>query len=113
MFGEQIASVRQEREKEGPVMVDFANGVPASEYDLVVACDGTTSRTRAMGFGGSVHDHIEPINAWSAFFSIDDDLINGSNVGHGFSAVRGRFISIERNPAGANVVTLQGKQPRD
>lgn len=113
VFGEQIASMRQEREEDGPVMVDFTNGLPASEYSLIVACDGATSRTRAMGFGGSVHDHIEPINSWSAFFSIDDDLINGSNVGHGFSAVGGRFISIERNPAGGNVVTLQGIHPRD
>lgn len=35
----------------GPIKVEFANGLPPSEYDLVVAADGATSTTRAMGLG--------------------------------------------------------------
>ena len=53
VFGEQIASMQQNEKDDGPIKVEFANGLRTSDYDLVVACDGATSRTRAMGFGGS------------------------------------------------------------
>jgi len=79
----------------------------------VVACDGATSRTRAKGFGGSVRDYIDPVNSWVAFFSIEQDLIKGSKLGHGYSAVGGRFLAIGNDPAGGNRVTLMGIHPRD
>ena len=112
VFGEQIASMQQ-NENDGPIKIEFVNGLPTSEYDLVVACDGATSRTRAMGFGGSVRDHIDPVNCWAAFFSIEQDLIKRSQVGHGYSAVGGRFLSISNDPAGGNRVFLMGIHPRD
>jgi 2-polyprenyl-6-methoxyphenol hydroxylase-like FAD-dependent oxidoreductase len=56
VFGEQIASMQQNGEEDGPVTVEFANGLPTAEYDLVVACDGATSKTRAMGLGCGVRD---------------------------------------------------------
>ena len=111
-FGEQIASMQQ-NETDGPIEIEFVNGLPTSEYDLVVACDGATSRTRAMGFGGSVRDHIDPVNCWAAFFSIEQDLIKGSNVSPGYSAVGGRFLAISNDPAGGNRVFLMGIHPRD
>lgn len=113
IFGEQIASMQQSADDDGPIKVEFANGFRASEYDLVVACDGATSRTRAMGFGGSVRDHIEPVNSWAAYFSIEQDLVNGSPIGHAISAVGGRFLALLKDPAGGNRVTLMGIQPRD
>ncbi|KAL8690595.1 MAG: hypothetical protein Q9218_003999 [Villophora microphyllina] len=112
VFGEQVASMQQ-TEDDGPVKVEFANGFPTSEYDLIVACDGATSRTRAMGFGGNVRDHIDPVNSWAAFFSIKEDLINGSKLGHGYTAPGGRFLAIGSDPAGGNRVTLMGIHPRD
>ncbi|KAK4891584.1 hypothetical protein LTR49_028656, partial [Elasticomyces elasticus] len=49
VFGEQVSAIRQEKDK---TIVDFTNGLlPQSRYDLVVAADGATSRTRALGFG--------------------------------------------------------------
>ena len=113
VFGEQIVSMQQNEQDDGPIKVEFANGLTTSEYDLVVACDGATSKTRAMGFGGSVRDYIDPINSWAAFFSIEQDLIQGSKVGHGYSAVGGRFLGIGNDPAGGNRVTLMGIHPRD
>lgn len=47
VLGEQVASMVQEKD-EGSVTVKFENGFPTSEYDLVVACDGATSRTREL-----------------------------------------------------------------
>lgn len=70
VFGEQVASMQQKGEDDRPVTVEFANGFPSSEYDLVVACDGATSRTRAIGLGCGVRTHIKPTNCWAAYFSI-------------------------------------------
>ncbi|KAF4473358.1 salicylate 1-monooxygenase [Fusarium agapanthi] len=58
IFNEQIASMQQNEKSAGPITVTFANGTEASEYDLVVACEGATSRTRALGPGCNVGDHI-------------------------------------------------------
>lgn len=79
---------------DGPITVEFQNGLATSEYDLVVGCDGATSRTRAMGFGCGVRDHIVPTNCWAAYFSIEKDFLQGNRIGHGYSAVGGRFISV-------------------
>ncbi|KAG8525664.1 uncharacterized protein KY384_000424 [Bacidia gigantensis] len=112
VFGEQIASMKQV-DNDGPVTVDFVNGFATAEYDLVVACDGATSRTRALGFGGGVRDYIAPVNSWAAFFSIKQDLINGSKVGHGYTAVGGRFLAVGNDPEGGNQITLMGMHPRN
>ena len=113
VFGEQIASMQQNEKDDGPIRVEFVNGLKTSEYDLVVACDGATSRTRAMGFGGSDRDYMDPVNSWAAFFSIEQDLLKGSEVAQAHSAVGGRFIAIKSDPGGGNRVTLMGIHPRD
>lgn len=113
VFGEQIASMQQSADDNGPIKVEFLNGFGASEYDLVVACDGATSRTRAMGFGGSIRDGVESVNAWAAFFTIEQELVKGSKVGHGYSAIGGRFLALGNDPAGGTRVTLIGVHPRD
>ncbi|MCJ1288183.1 hypothetical protein MMC26_007538 [Xylographa opegraphella] len=112
IFGEQIASM-EEHEHDGPIKVEFANGLATSEYDLVVACDGATSKTRTMGFGGSVRDYVNPINSWAAYFSIDQDIVGRSNLGHGYSAVGGRFLAVSNDPAGGNRVVVIKIHPRD
>ncbi|MCJ1383699.1 hypothetical protein MMC17_006813 [Xylographa soralifera] len=112
IFGEQIASMQQ-NENDGLVKVEFANGLTTSEYDLIVACDGATSRTRVLGFGGRVRDHIDPVNSWAAYFSIEQDLLKGSKLAHGYSGVRGRFIAVKNDPAGGNRVILMAIHPRD
>ncbi len=113
VFGEQVASLQQNEKADKPITVEFANGLPTSEYDLVVACDGATSRTRAIGLGCGVRTHIKPINCWAAYFSIKQDLLKGSKVGQAYSAVGGRFIAIGPDPAGVTRVALMGIHPRD
>ena len=113
VFGEQVASMQQNEKNNGPIKVEFTNGLPTSEYDLVVACDGATSRTRAMGLGGGVRDHIRPTNCWAAYFSIPRDLLDGSKIGQAYSAPGGRFSAIGPDPSGVTRVTLMGINPRD
>jgi 2-polyprenyl-6-methoxyphenol hydroxylase-like FAD-dependent oxidoreductase len=110
IFGEQIASMTQGKEAD-PVTVEFANGLPTAEYDLVVACDGATSRTRAMGLGCTVRDHIVPAGIWAAYFSVKEDLLKGSKIGQGYSAVGGRAISVGSDPAGFSRVMAMAISP--
>lgn len=112
VFGEQIAAMHQSEDANGPVKDEFQNGKPTSDFDLVVACDGASSRTRAMGLGCGLRDYVSSSNCWSAFFSISQDLLKGSRVGQGYSAVGGRFIAIGPDPAGVTRVTLMNHVPK-
>ena len=113
VFGEQVASMQQNEKDDGPITVEFANGLPTSEYDLVVACDGATSRTRAIGLGCGVRDHIKPTNCWAAYFSIEQDLLQGSKIGQAYTAIGGRFFGVGPDPLGVTRVVLMGMRPRD
>jgi len=113
IFGEQVASLQQPETSDGPVQVEFMNGTPSSEYDLVVACDGATSRTRAIGLGCAMRDYIQPINAWAAYFSVKKDLLSGSQIAHAYSAVSGRAVGIGPDQSGGNRITLMGINPRN
>ncbi|KAI1630744.1 hypothetical protein F4809DRAFT_242574 [Biscogniauxia mediterranea] len=113
VFGEQVASIQQHEKDDRPVTVEFANGLPTSEFDLVVACDGATSRTRAIGLGCGVRDHIVPMNCWAAYFTMLSDLLEGDKTGRIYSAVGGRFVAIGPDPTGVSRVVLMGIYPRD
>ena len=98
VFGEQVASMQQPESGDGPVTVQFANGYPTAEFDLVVACDGATSRTRAIGLETGVRDHMHTTNSWLAYFSVPGDLLKGKEGGHGYSAPGGRAIIMVHDP---------------
>lgn len=113
-FGEQVASMQQNEKDEGsPITVEFANGSPTSEYDLVVACDGANSRTRAMRFGCGIRDHVKTTNSWAAFFKIKEDLLTGSKMAQAHNAVGGRFFAIGSDPLGGNRGVLMAMNPPD
>jgi 2-polyprenyl-6-methoxyphenol hydroxylase-like FAD-dependent oxidoreductase len=112
IFGEQVASMQQNEKEDGPITVNFANGLPSTEYDLVVACDGATSRTRAMGLGCGLRDYVEPTNCWAAYFSIEQDPLKGSRMGHAYSAVGGRFMAVGSSLSGGSKVALMGINQR-
>ena len=102
VFGEQLAGMTPQGDdgENGPVVVEFANGRAAEEFDLVVACDGATSRTRALGLGCGVRDHVLTTNHWAAYFDIDKDLLEGSKVGLSYSAPGGRMVCLGPAPDG-------------
>ncbi|CAF9937015.1 hypothetical protein IMSHALPRED_010985 [Imshaugia aleurites] len=111
VFGEQISSMQQKDDE--PVTVEFANGLRTAKYDLVVACDGATSRTRAMALGCDIREHMRPVNTWAAYFSVEQDLLEGSKMGHAFSTIEGRFLALGPGPSGLNQVTLMAVRPRN
>ena len=112
VFGEQVASIQQDGKADGPVTVEFANGLSSQEYDLVVACDGAMSRTRAIGLGCGLRDYVKPTGRWAAFFSVEQDLLKGSKVGQAVSAVGGRFAALKTVPSGGTQVTLMNNPPQ-
>lgn len=91
-FGEQVKIMTQD---EKGVNVEFLNGrLPNARYDLVVAADGATSRTRALAFECKVQDHMRSLNAWAAFSTIDKDLLNGSKAGQLTNSTPGRGVML-------------------
>lgn len=111
VFGEQVASMQQ-AEESGPLTVEFMNGHPTTQYDLVVACDGSTSRTRAMGLGCGVRDHIRSVDCWAAYFSVEKDLLDGSKTGQAWTTTGGRFFGLGPDPSGVTRVITQRIHPR-
>jgi len=99
VFGEQVSAIKEREKGDGPVTIDFTNGYPSSQYDLVVACDGATSRTRALGLDCDVRDHIEPVKAWTAYLTIKKDLLEGSKIGQAHCNVGGRFLALGPDPS--------------
>lgn len=94
VFGEQVQSIKQSSSGDSPVTVEFMYGTPSTEFDLVVACDGATSRTRAIGFDCDVFDHVERLNTWFAWFTIKDKTYGPPAHAQGFSAPGGRSAII-------------------
>lgn len=119
VFDEQVASMKWQQpqpqgssEKEERVTVEFMNGHPTATFDLVLACDGATSRTRAMGLGCGARDHVRSANAWAAYYSTPPGraLLQGASggLGHGYNAVGARMLGIDApDPAtGSNRLTM-------
>ena len=112
VFGEQVASMQQNEEENGLVRVEFANGSPTAEYDLVFACDDAISRTRALALNCGVRTHIKSTDCWAAYFFIKEDLLRGSEMGREYSAVGGRSLALGPDPSGVSRATLMCHQPR-
>lgn len=119
VFGEQIASVQQQQPQRGsPVTVAFAHGcLPTADYDLIVAADGATSRTRTLALGGVVSDHLHSVNTWAAYFSIPAaaGLLpnDGGRLGAAVTRAPGRFMSLKPyHDATVHRAQLMGIHPR-
>ncbi|KAI1419125.1 oxidoreductase [Xylaria sp. FL1777] len=111
VFGEQVTAMQQPSDG-GPITVEFANGLLPSDYDLVVACDGTTSRTRAIGLGCSVRDHVVSTNCWGAYFRMSQDVLQGEKFGLAYNAPGGRMIAAAPD-AGGNRVFMISAYPNN
>lgn len=112
IFGEQVALLKRESE-DGPITVEFMNGHPTSTFDLVVACDGATSRTRAMGLDCGPRDYIESTNGWAAFFSTKRDILEKTDTALAYSGPGGRFIAGGPDPSGNNRITFMAMNQSD
>ncbi|KAF9736872.1 hypothetical protein PMIN06_004377 [Paraphaeosphaeria minitans] len=111
VFGEQVSAIHQE--EQGKVAVEFQEGkLPREEYNLVVACDGATSRTRALGFDTTVRTHMHPMNMWSAYASVPTDYLDGSKAATMYGSLGGRAVAFGPDPAGGNRVCALAVLPQ-
>jgi len=90
VFGEQVASIQQR--DDGPAR---SNSQTACRLRT---CDGATSRTRAIGFGCGVREHIRPLNCWAAYFSMEQDLLQGRKMAQSWSTIGGRWLAVGPDP---------------
>ncbi|KAI9698828.1 MAG: hypothetical protein M1820_007335 [Bogoriella megaspora] len=66
IFDNRVTSIEQ---NDDVAHVSFANGTP-KDYDLVVAADGQTSKTRAIAFGEKADGCVHSLGQYMAYFSI-------------------------------------------
>lgn len=102
IFGETIKNTKDRDER---LHVEFANGTPARDVDILIAADGWASTTRSLGFGYARMDAIKSLGQWTAWFTIpwretDKDWARWYNATHG------RMILIRPDNADATRVSL-------
>ncbi|KAK4495854.1 hypothetical protein PRZ48_013122 [Zasmidium cellare] len=107
-FNEQVLSIKQHATA-GLLEVAFASGRQNAPFDLVVAADGATSRTRAIGLECGVRDHIHSTDTWAAYFSTKKNYTNGDKVSLGYSAPGGRFMNAGYKPSGGSHAMMMGR----
>lgn len=95
IFGDQIKALNQD---DSGVDVEFSSG-RTDRFDLVVACDGSTSRTRKLGLGDDVEKHTSKMNVFAAFFSTKKDYLNGTTDGVGYSKAPGKTVYLGQDRA--------------
>jgi 2-polyprenyl-6-methoxyphenol hydroxylase-like FAD-dependent oxidoreductase len=68
VFGESISALSEDAHG---VTVDFENGMPTRQFDIVVAADGWASRTRKLAFGADdSRTAVKDLGQWAAWYTI-------------------------------------------
>ncbi len=140
IFNTQISSIypqlSADNNDDTPLTVHFASPHPhpppqSQIFDVIVACDGATSRTRALAFPNA-HLHTQPVNSWVAYFTLPPGALpssstaasttnnststsntNNTITGQSYSAPGGRFSALGYDPvSGQHRVVLMGMYPR-
>lgn len=67
VFGEYVAGYK---ESDDGLEVEFANGHPTRKFDLLIAADGWSSRTRRIAFPDLNDGCVKSLGQWGAWFSL-------------------------------------------
>jgi 2-polyprenyl-6-methoxyphenol hydroxylase-like FAD-dependent oxidoreductase len=106
VYGDYVTALAQPGDG-GPVRVEFANGRPTGEYDLVVGADGFLSRTRALASGRTAQEDVFDFGgAYVTYFTIPriaDDPPAHSQM---FNAPGGRAVVLRPSPAGISCILM-------
>ena len=90
VFGDQISKID---ELSDSVRVEFSNGTPSQEFDLMVVADGQNSSTRDLAFGGKLPGETNSLGQWVAWFSIPA-LKHDDRSWRWYNAPGGRCVSM-------------------
>ena len=90
IFGDRVTSLSEQGG--GGVTVSFKNG-PDRNFDLVVAADGLSSRTREVAFGSSKDAVVKNLSQWVALFLIPHSPEDGTWT-RAYNAPGGRVVCL-------------------
>jgi 2-polyprenyl-6-methoxyphenol hydroxylase-like FAD-dependent oxidoreductase len=99
VYGETVESYE---EQEDGVLVTFTKSKKTERYDLLVATDGLRSKIRGQMLGTTPGEHIHDSGVFVSFFTIKQDLLEGSRLSKWFNDTNGRgiFLRPDPDPAG-------------
>lgn len=95
-------SVEKFEQQDDGVVVTFAKSGDVKKYDLLVAADGMSSRIRGMMLGTKSREQIWDEGVHVAYFTIKNDLLQGSRLAKWHNSTGGRvmFLRPDPDPAG-------------
>ncbi|KAK3112974.1 hypothetical protein LTR53_010184 [Teratosphaeriaceae sp. CCFEE 6253] len=99
IFDESVDTFDQHEDR---VDVTFKNGKLPQSYDLLVAADGFSSRIRGKITNADPRDHIRDEGLHVCYFTLQKDLLNGSNFArwHNDTGGRVQFVRPDPHPDG-------------
>jgi 2-polyprenyl-6-methoxyphenol hydroxylase-like FAD-dependent oxidoreductase len=113
VYGEYVASLSQPDDGSGPVRVDFVNGRPSEDFDLVVGADGLMGRARALSSGRPAKaDVVHMGGVYLAYLTIPRTAADSPTRSRLYNAPGGRSIMLRPSRLGTGVV-LQIRRPGD
>jgi 2-polyprenyl-6-methoxyphenol hydroxylase-like FAD-dependent oxidoreductase len=118
IYGEYISSISQSADSAGPVRVEFANGkLPTSQFDIVVAADGTLSHTRALATDKPAEADAHSIGGYNiAYFTASRAASDSPTHARYYASPGSRGILVRPSPVGTGVMFMfhkDGDIPRD
>lgn len=109
VWGDRVKDVKQmslDDTTNSKVEVEFMHKGPQT-FDLVVAADGVGSDIRDLmlldktGRASSAEECFKPLNMFATYFTIKDDLLQGSQFARWHNATGGRVTFLRPDPSGA------------
>lgn len=80
------------------VAVTFAKSKETKKYDLLVAADGFGSKIRGMMMNTKPQEQIYGDDVHAAYFTIKNELLQGSKMAKWYNATNGRVIFLRPDP---------------
>ncbi|KAL0490492.1 hypothetical protein AKO1_009514 [Acrasis kona] len=111
IFDETVEKYEQQDDQ---VIVTFSKSKNVEKYDLLVAADGLGSKIRGMMLDQNSRDFVYQESLYVAYFTIKNDLLQGSRFAKWYNATNRRCIFLRPDPAGytrANLVKLTKDDP--
>ncbi|CAK1362209.1 unnamed protein product [Cercospora beticola] len=90
--------VKDYQQNDNGILVTFASG-RCESYDLLVAADGMRSIIRGIMLGEDSNKHVHDEGVFAAYFTINKDLLEGSQVAKWRNMTGGRTILLRPDPS--------------